>query len=76
MRYFLSAVFCCFIFSLSAFKYVDNEKTAKQKSRTYNVNCAQATFQTDLNVNNVRARLLVGGDMWWDGNNARYMQKE
>ena len=73
MRYILTTILCCFIFSLSAFKYADNEKAARQKSRTYNANCAQATFQSDLNVNNVRARLLVGGDMWWDGNNAQYI---
>lgn len=34
--------------------------------------CAPATAQTDLNINNVRARILGGGDMWWDLNNAQY----
>ena len=29
-------------------------------------NCAPATAQIDLNINNVRARLMNGGDMWWD----------
>ena len=24
-------------------------------------------------INNVRARLLTGGDVWWDGNNGRYI---
>lgn len=28
--------------------------------------CKAATSQIDLNVNNVRARLMNGGDMWWD----------
>jgi hypothetical protein len=28
--------------------------------------CAPATAQTDLNINNVRALILAGGDMWWD----------
>ena len=28
--------------------------------------------QSDLNINNVRARILGGGDMWWDLNDARY----
>lgn len=27
--------------------------------------CAAATKTTDLEINNVRARLLVGGDVWW-----------
>jgi hypothetical protein len=34
--------------------------------------CAPATAQADLNINNVRARILNGGDMWWDLNTAQY----
>lgn len=34
--------------------------------------CAAATSQTDLNINNVRATILGGGDMWWDLNDAMY----
>ena len=29
--------------------------------------CAVANSQIDLDINNVRARLLVGGDVWWNG---------
>ncbi|HAP01721.1 MAG TPA: hypothetical protein DCQ93_07350 [Bacteroidetes bacterium] len=32
--------------------------------------CTPATSQIDLNINNVRARLMNGGDMWWDLNDA------
>ncbi|MGB0862272.1 MAG: hypothetical protein ACPGXZ_05105 [Saprospiraceae bacterium] len=39
----------------------------------YRADCTESTSQTDLNVNNVRARLLGGGDMWWDFSNARYV---
>lgn len=36
--------------------------------------CAQATQQVDQQINNVRARLLNGGDGWWDLNgNGRYI---
>ncbi len=28
--------------------------------------CAQASAFTDLDINNVRARIMNGGDMWWD----------
>ncbi len=28
--------------------------------------CSQAAAEIDLDVNNVRARLMTGGDMWWD----------
>lgn len=37
--------------------------------------CANATQQVDLDINNVRAKILNGGDMWWDifaSGNARY----
>jgi hypothetical protein len=32
----------------------------------YREDCAQAKSQIDLNINNVRARLQGGGDIWWD----------
>jgi hypothetical protein len=28
--------------------------------------CAQPTSFTDLDIANVRARIMIGGDMWWD----------
>jgi len=37
--------------------------------------CINATAQVDLDINNVRAKILNGGDMWWDifgSTNARY----
>jgi len=35
--------------------------------------CSPASASIDLNINNVRAHLLNGGDMWWDlVNTARY----
>lgn len=35
--------------------------------------CNPSTTQIDLDINNIRARLLGGGDFWWDGvNNAQY----
>ncbi len=35
--------------------------------------CTTAQAQTDLDINNVRARLLTGGDMWWDRNDGGYV---
>ncbi len=40
---------------------------------SYRNNCNQATQQTDMDINNVRARLLNGGDLWWDLSNGRYI---
>jgi hypothetical protein len=34
--------------------------------------CSPATAQIDLDINNVRTKLLTGGDMWWDLNDAKY----
>lgn len=35
--------------------------------------CVAATSSIDLDINNIRARLMNGGDMWWDlVNNAKY----
>jgi hypothetical protein len=35
--------------------------------------CIESRAETDLNINNVRARLRAGGDVWWNGNIARYV---
>ena len=36
------------------------------------MNCDDASAQIDLDINNVRAKLLGGGDLWWDLNSAKY----
>ncbi len=35
--------------------------------------CAQATQQIEMSINNVRALLLNGGDVWWDLDDGRYI---
>ena len=67
---------------LLAFFLATGVQAAEPDSSHYNKNkralktlaegCAPATAQTDLNINNVRARILGGGDMWWDLNRAQY----
>lgn len=59
---------------LSAKENVGN-KSSKQRKGTQKVlmeGCAPATASADLNINNVRARILGSGDMWWDLNDAKY----
>ncbi len=34
--------------------------------------CQPTTAKIDLDLNNVRTKLLAGGDMWWDLSNAKY----
>ncbi len=35
--------------------------------------CERGTASVDLAINNVRARLQVAGDLWWDGDYGRYI---
>ena len=34
--------------------------------------CDPASQSADLDINNVRTKILNGGDMWWDLNNPKY----
>ena len=46
----------------------------KNTVANYREDCVQAEAQIDMAINNVRARLLTGGDVWWDGStNGRYI---
>jgi hypothetical protein len=50
-------------------------KSSKQRKSVKAVlaeGCAPATSSADLNINNVRTRILGSGDMWWDLNDAKY----
>ncbi len=62
------------LISAFAFRGGDRPKpNSKSKTKSFNQNCAQATAESELNINNVRAKLLVGGDIWWDGESAGYI---
>lgn len=50
-----------------------NNNSGSSATASFRADCAEATSQTDLSINNVRARLLNGGDMWWDFDNGRYI---
>src|SRR5688572_16513867 len=51
-----------------------NKPGAKEdKPISYRSDCAPATMSHDLAINNVRARLLNGGDKWWDLDNGQYI---
>ena len=48
--------------------------TASQQDRIdFRAACDNATAQTDMDINNVRARLTTGGDVWWNGSDGRYV---
>lgn len=49
-----------------------NKAVSNNSANRVAAGCSPTTDQMDLNLNNVRARVLVGGDMWWDLANAQY----
>ncbi|MBU6340385.1 MAG: hypothetical protein KGS48_02720 [Bacteroidetes bacterium] len=48
-------------------------KPTRQDKVQYRDVCANSKSQIDQEINNVRARLLGGGDCWWDFTNGRYI---
>lgn len=47
--------------------------TSAEEAVSLRSDCNQATMQIDLNINNVRSRLLNGGDVWWDLQDGGYI---
>lgn len=50
----------------------NHQSPTANKLMKYAADCEPATAQADLDINNVRTKILNGGDMWWDLNTARY----
>ncbi len=48
-------------------------KTPTNRPANYREDCVAAEAQIDQSINNVRARLLAGGDVWWNGSDGRYI---
>ncbi len=64
--------------STTSFAYINPSKLEKSaqaaKDRIeFRENCDNAISQIDQAINNVRARLTTGGDVWWDSNDGRYV---
>ncbi|MBI1221581.1 MAG: hypothetical protein GC180_03170 [Bacteroidetes bacterium] len=73
------AVACCVTLGLNtvdAKQVIGGPNNGRQNSAMLQrkaAGCLPATAQVDIDVNNVRARILNGGDMWWDLNSvAKY----
>ena len=67
-----------FCFSTTMYSHTPKNTNPNSNAQNQNINfredCAPATAQKDMAINNVRARLLTGGDLWWDGSeNGRYI---
>ena len=75
MKIYRITLFLVAVFALSTVQQALAAPNTGQKDRADKISsrakklasgCAPATAQFDLDINNVRARILNGGDMWWD----------
>ncbi len=64
------------LFATSAFAYMPKKSPNSPTNNStikFRESCTTAKRQIDQDVNNVRARLTTGGDVWWDRNDGRYI---
>ena len=55
------------------YKGIKGTKTKSVDRRgSWSSTCSPASQSQDLDINNVRTKILNGGDMWWDLNNPKY----
>ncbi|HKK87806.1 MAG TPA: hypothetical protein VJ917_03085 [Saprospiraceae bacterium] len=68
--------FLLLTWQLDAYRPLDSDRN-RQRDRTQtssrSANCVDGRSEIDLAVNNVRARLRISGDIWWDGDNGKYV---
>ncbi len=73
----LSVIFSLMILPLFSHINPDRKRGAVEVDENTVINfredCTAATAQIDMNINNVRARLLTGGDVWWDLQDGKYV---
>lgn len=75
IKYYLLGLFCLGLLG-TTYAHIgpgSKKNPSKRAVQARGGDCAQATANIDQEINNVRARLLNGGDVWWDGNNGRYI---
>lgn len=72
---YLVAVLICFISFLEAQAHINPDLHQKRTNphASFRMDCARSTAQEDQDINNVRARLQVGGDVWWNGDDGLYI---
>jgi hypothetical protein len=80
MKRQMRLLIACSIMFSSVFSYAYIEPGHKRPGAAptgdpinYRSDCAPATMSYDLAINNVRARLLNGGDVWWDLSDGQYI---
>jgi len=77
LKYLLILVLnLCVVYASYAYKPTTKfikPKRIQDAEISYRADCTNAKSQTDQNINNVRARLLTGGDVWWDLDDGKYI---
>jgi len=69
---FLAFVSLLIVNNSYAEKYMGEVNKTAPTKQTKAEPCKPATGSTDLDINNVRARINTGGDMWWDFTQSKY----
>jgi hypothetical protein len=72
-KLFACLIVLCTLGNLHAHLPGKPSKKSPSKKVEYRTGCASSTSFVDQDLNNVRARLLGGGDCWWDFTNGRYV---
>lgn len=72
LRFLLIALSILIAVNVSAEENVGQGNKRVVKANKLAEECQPATAQIDLDINNVRTRLLSGGDMWWNLDDAKY----
>ncbi len=70
----ITCLLVCFAFLCTSMIFAKEDVGQGNTSTSGKItaNCQPATAYTELNINNVRAGLMTGGDIWWDLSNGRY----
>jgi len=65
------------LFASLSFAHINPDQKPQRPNNDTQVSfrndCDPARSQRDQAINNVRARLTTGGDIWWDGSDGRYV---
>lgn len=68
----LLTLFCTSVYAIAP--TTQHKRSGEGKSR-FRTDCAYSVSFSELNINSVRSRLSIGGDLWWDSDarSARYI---
>ncbi len=70
-------LFLCALWAEPAQGYINPEWAKRPRSSNvqprFRADCDNAIAQVDQAINNVRARLTTGGDVWWNSTDGRYI---